>query len=81
MGLGDFGEMVTPVRVALVTCKLSDPFAPAKTTVMFVVPGATPVAIPPFRLTVATLGAEDVQVAMFVRFCVLPSAKCPVAVS
>jgi hypothetical protein len=82
IGPGVFGEIVTLVRFAFVTCRpLRDPLAPAKTAVMFVVPGATPVTIPAFRLTVATLGFEDVQIAMFVIFWVLPSAKCPVAVS
>src|SRR5208283_3672424 len=47
---------------------------------MVVLPAATPVARPAL-LMVATEGADEVQVADEVRFCLLPSLKVPVAVN
>ena len=44
------------------------------------VPGPTMVA-KPVLLIVATVGTEDDHVAVVVRFCVVPSEKCPVAVN
>ena len=43
-----------------------------------VMPAAIPAAVPP--LTVATVGLEEVQVALPVRSCVLPSVYLPMAV-
>src|SRR5260221_10419417 len=41
-------------------------------------PAFTPVATP-VALTVAMVVSDDVHVAVLVRFCVVPSEKCPVA--
>jgi hypothetical protein len=54
------------------------PLTVPEVAVIVVLPTATPVARPTV-LIVATLEAEDFQVAELVRFCLLPSLKVPVA--
>jgi len=52
--------------------------------VIIAVPGVTPVTrplLPIASLTVATVAGDDVHSAEFVRSCVLPSAKVPVALN
>ena len=53
---------------------------PLCAALIVVVPVPAPVAKPD-ALTVATAEFEDNQVTEFVRFCVLPSLKVPVAVN
>lgn len=78
------GEIVMEVSVAFVTCSDAVPTTPAKTAVTVAVPAATPVArpfVPPVSPTVATDAGDDVHVAAFVRFCVLPSRNVPMALN
>ena len=48
---------------------------------MFVDPVPTAVANPVFAPIIATAVLDDSHIAVLVRFCVLPSEKCPVAVN
>jgi len=48
--------------------------------VILLEPTATPVA-QPVALMLTAEGLEEVQAALFVRFCVLPSLKVPIAVN
>jgi hypothetical protein len=67
--------------VVPVTVKVSAGLVmPLNEAVMLVAPAATPVAVPPAAI-VATVGVEEVQVTLLVRFCVLASLKVPVAVN
>jgi hypothetical protein len=59
------------VRTAGVTVKADEPLIVPEVAVIVVVPVATLVASP-LLLTVATEVDEDVQVAVLLRFCVLP---------
>ena len=81
---GSFGDTVIVVSVALVTVSDELPDWPANKAVIVALPGETPVANPLVSVespTVATDdGAEDHE-AEPVRFCVLPSAKFPMAVN
>lgn len=77
------GATVRVTMVALVTVRLPAPTTPPNAAVIVELPGDTPRArpwVPAESLMVAIDGAEDVQVAEFVRFCVLPSANVAVAV-
>ncbi len=62
-----------------VTAKLAEPVIVPEVAVIVVLPGITLVASP--LLTVAIVAAEDVQVAVLVRFCVVPLLYVPVAVN
>src|SRR5207245_8065010 len=76
------GETETDVKLALVMFKRIVPAGTEpKTARTVTVPGATPVAMPVVLETVATVAPEDVHVADVVRFCVVPSAKVPTALS
>jgi hypothetical protein len=81
---GLLGVTVIDVSVALVTVNPAVPNWPANRAVIVALPGETPVAKPLVSVespTVATdEGAED-QDAEPVRFCILPSAKFPIAVN
>lgn len=59
------------VSTAAVTVNVAEPLIVPDAAVIVVDPWATLVASPPL-LTVATEVAEDVQVAVLVRFCVVP---------
>jgi hypothetical protein len=61
-----------------VTVSVALPLIEPEAAVIVTEPLATPVAVPP--LTVATAVLDDVQVALPVRSCVLPSVYLPVAV-
>jgi hypothetical protein len=71
------GETETEFKAG-VTVSVALPLMDPEAAVIVAAPVATPVATPP--LTVATAVLEDVQVALPVRFCVLPSVYRPVAV-
>ena len=62
-----------------VTVSVALPLIEPEAAVIVTEPLATPAAVPP--LTVATAVFDDVQVALPVRFCVLPSVYLPVAVN
>ena len=69
-------------KVALLTASVAVPFWPAKTAVIVVLPGVMPVATPAVSialLTVATEGADEVQLTAAVRSRLWPSVKIPVA--
>ncbi len=55
------------------------PLIPPNAAVIVTEPAAIPVTTPDTPDTVATPGVEEVQEAEPVRFCVVPSAKFPVA--
>jgi hypothetical protein len=59
------------VRTAAFTLSVEDPEIAPELAVMVVVPWAILVASPPL-LTVATEVADEVQVTVLLRFCVLP---------
>jgi hypothetical protein len=59
------------VKTAAVTVNVAEPLIVPEVAVMVALPGATLVASPPL-LTVAAAVAEEVQVALVVRFCVEP---------
>ena len=67
------------VAAVTVKAKLFDAI-PFWDALMLLEPIAAPVARP-VALMLAVAGLEEVQVAVFVRFCVLPSLKVPVAVN
>src|SRR5215470_3885754 len=73
--------MVIDCSVAAVTAsaKLFD-VIPFWVAVMLLEPIASPIARP-VALTFTVAGLEDAQVAVLVRFCVLPSLNVPVAVN
>lgn len=82
LGIEELGALIViDWRAAAVTvrAKLLD-VIPFWVAVMLLLPVATPVARPA-AVIFATFGAELAQVAEFVRFCVLPSLKVPVAVN
>ena len=68
------------VNTAAVTVNVAEPLVVPDLAVMVALPCATLVASPPL-LTVATDFADDVQVAVLVRFCVVPLLYVPVAVN
>jgi hypothetical protein len=65
-------------NIAAVTVSVAEPLIVPEVAVIVVVPCVTVVA-KPLVLTVATDVAEDVQVAVFVRFCAVPLLYVPVA--
>jgi len=72
---------VTEIEVKVsVTVNEAEPLIVPDSAVMVVVPAATPVTNPVVLLTVATEGADEVQVTSVVRFCVVPLLYVPVAV-
>jgi hypothetical protein len=60
------------VRVAEVTVKVADPLIDPEVAVMVAVPTATVVANPVCNLIVATATFDEVQLALVVKFCVVP---------
>jgi hypothetical protein len=67
------------VKTAAVTVNVAEPLIVPDLAVMVALPGATLAANPP--LTVATAVLEEIQVAVLVRFCVVPLLYVPVAVN
>jgi hypothetical protein len=75
------GFTTNDTRTGAVTARLAEPvIVPPEVAVIVVTPGSTLAASPPL-LTVAIVVADEVQVAVLVRFCVLPSLYVPVAVN
>ncbi len=66
------GETVIEVNTAAVTVNVAEPLMVPEVAVIVVLPGATQVTKPVLLFTVATEGADDVQVDVLVRFCVVP---------
>ena len=67
--------------VAAVTVRVNElEVIPFWVAVMLLEPTAAPVARP-VALTLTAAGLEEAHVAVFVRFCVLPSLNVPVAVN
>jgi hypothetical protein len=64
------GVTAIEVNTAAVTVNVDDPLIVPEVAVMVALPCATLVASPPL-LTVAIVVAEEVQVAVVVRFCVV----------
>jgi hypothetical protein len=60
------------VRTAAVTVNMAEPLIVPEVAVIVAVPGATLVANPVWVLIVATEVFDDVQLAVVVRFCVVP---------
>ena len=73
------GFTVIENKVADVTVNSVDPLTAPAVAVIVVWPAPTAVA-PPSELIVATEEAEEPQLTEFVRSCMLPSLKVPVAV-
>lgn len=69
------------VSAAGVTVKVAEPLIVPDVAVMVAVPGATAVANPVFFFTVAMEVADEVHVAVLVRFCDVPLLYFPVAVN
>lgn len=65
------GVTAIEVRVAAVTVKVAEPVIVPEVAVMVVVPTAIVEARPPLA-TVATDVEDEAQVAVLVRFCVVP---------
>lgn len=65
------GLTETEVSTGAVTVSVADPLIEPEVAVIVAVPSATPMARPP--LTVATVPDDEVQVAVEVRFWVVPS--------
>jgi hypothetical protein len=76
---GAAGVTAIEINTAAVTVNVAEPVAVPEVAVIVVLPGITLVASP--LLTVAIVAAEDVQVAVLVRFCVVPLLYVPVAVN
>jgi hypothetical protein len=82
--LGLAGVTARDTSVAGVTVRVVDPERPPDVAVMVVEPAVTEVASPldpDALLMVATAAAEEPQVTVVVRFCVVPSEYVPVAVN
>jgi hypothetical protein len=60
------------VKTAAVTVNVAAPLIVPEVAVIVVVPGATLVANPVWTFTVATEVLDEVQLAVVVRFCVVP---------
>jgi hypothetical protein len=60
------------VKAGVVTVSVVDPLMEPDLAVMVAVPTVTAVASPVFLVMVATEFLEEVQVAVAVRFCVVP---------
>ncbi len=69
---GDAGVTAIETRAAAVTVMVVDPVMLPELALMVVVPTATALARPLAEM-VATVVAEELQVTVAVKFCVLPS--------
>jgi hypothetical protein len=65
------GVTAIEVNTAEVTVNVAEPLTVPEVAVMVALPCATLVASPPLP-TVATEGFEEIQLALEVRFCVVP---------
>jgi hypothetical protein len=65
------GATAIEVRTAAVTVNVAEPLIVPDVALMVALPGPTPVANP-LLLTVAAEVFDEVQVAVLVRFCVVP---------
>jgi len=74
------GATEIEVNTAAVTVNVAEPWIVPDAAFIVAVPSATLVANPSL-LTVAIVVADDVQVAVVVRFCVVPLLYVPVAVN
>src|ERR1700735_1146437 len=74
------GVTAIDTSVAAVTVRVVEPLIAPETALIVLVPGATPVAIPPVVM-VATPVVAELQVTELVRFCVELSENVPVAVN
>ena len=77
---GDAGVTEIDVNTDAVTVSVAEPWIVPDVAVIVAVPFPTLVASPPL-LTVAIVAADEVQVAVRVKFCVLLSLYVPVAVN
>src|ERR1700735_2504679 len=77
---GFAGVTAIDTSVAAVTVRVVEPLIAPETALIVLVPGATPVAIPPVVM-VATPVVAELQVTELVRFCVELSENVPVAVN
>jgi hypothetical protein len=77
---GDAGVTAIEASTAAVTLSVAEPWMVPNVAVTVAVPFATLVANPPL-LTVAIAGADEVHVAVLVKFCVVPLLYVPVAVN
>jgi hypothetical protein len=66
------GVTAIEVNAGGVTVKVVEPLMVPDLAVIVAVPEATPVANPVLLLTVATVAFEELQLAVVVRFCVVP---------
>lgn len=76
------GASATDVSAAFVTVRFATPETLPDVAVIVELPGVNPFAVPSVGkelLTVATLEAEELHVAVLVTSCVLPSVNVPVA--
>ena len=69
---GVLGVTEIEVNTAAVTVSVVEPLIEPDLAVMVALPCATPVARPVVLVTVAIEVFEEVQVALLVRFCVVP---------
>jgi len=74
------GVTAIETNTGAVTVNVVEPWIVPEVAAIVVVPGARLVASPPL-LTVAIVVADEVQVAVLVRFCVVPLLYVPVAVN
>jgi hypothetical protein len=69
---GDGGVTAIELNVGAVTVNVVDPLIVPDVAVMVATPCATPVASPVVLFTVAREVFDELQVALVVRFCVVP---------
>ena len=74
------GATFTETAVAGITVRLAVPVTVPEVALIVAVPSTLATAAPA-TLTLAFAGADEIQVAVCVRFCVLPSVNVPVAVN
>src|ERR1700687_3753793 len=74
------GTTFKPITTGGVTVRLAVPVKDPAVALIVAVPTARATAAP-VALTLAIAGPDEVHVAVFVRFCVLPSLYVPVAVN
>jgi hypothetical protein len=67
---GEAGVITNDVKTGAVTVSVAEPLIVPDQAVMVVAPCVIELASPP--LTLATEGADEVQFAVLVRFCVVP---------
>ena len=68
-------------KATFVTVRLDDAEMLSSDALITVLPGADPATASPLLLTLAIVGAEELQVTRLETFCVLPFVKLPMAVN